>query len=390
MEDQIWAEAVVDRIREKYEKVVKRNKGKIPYTAENGRFDDLSSQNISWWTNGFYGGILWQLFHLTGVWEYREAAEELEDKLDAVLMSYQGMDHDSGFRFLPTAVADFKITGKEASKNRGLLAAANLAGRFNPKGNYIRAWNDENGANAGWAIIDCMMNLPLLYWASEITKDERFYHVAVRHADTAAKYFIREDGSARHIVEFDPKNGEFVQDFGGQGYGKGSSWTRGQAWALYGFTLSYLHTGNKDYLDTARRVAAYFISNIQESGLIPVDFCQPEDCGLEDSTAGAIAASGLLLLSQILSGQKIIAGEKKNPLQDTDMEKEAGWAKEAAVKMLKALDEKRCCFKADTDELVEKGTAAFHDKTHEFPIIYGDYYFIESILRLTGKELFIW
>lgn len=389
MEREAWAVSVAEKIKKKYPEIVRRNKGKIPYSAVNGTFDDLTNQSIGWWTNGFYGGMLWQLYHATGDQEYREAAQELEDKLDAVLMDYNSMDHDSGFRFLTTAVADFRITGKETSKNRGLLAAANLAGRFNPQGNFIRAWNDENGNNAGWAIIDCMMNLPLLYWASDITKDDRFYHVAVRHANTAMKYFIRENGSSRHIVEFDSKSGDFVQDFGGQGYEKGSSWTRGQAWALYGFTLSYLYTGDINYLDTARRVATYFISNIPDNGLIPVDFCQPADCTLEDSCASAIAASGLILLAQVLSGQKELAGGHKNPFTQTDSE-EAGKAENAAFKLLMALDENRCSWDSDRDELLEKCTAAFHDEKHEFPIIYGDYYFIEAIFRLTGEELFIW
>lgn len=389
MEREAWAESVAEKIKKKYPEIVRRNKGKIPYSAVNGTFDDLTNQSIGWWTNGFYGGMLWQLYHATGDQEYREAAQELEDKLDAVLMDYNSMDHDSGFRFLTTAVADFRITGKETSKNRGLLAAANLAGRFNPQGNFIRAWNDENGNNAGWAIIDCMMNLPLLYWASDITKDDRFYHVAVRHANTAMKYFIRENGSARHIVEFDSKSGDFVQDFGGQGYEKGSSWTRGQAWALYGFTLSYIYTGDINYLDTARRVATYFISNIPDNGLIPVDFCQPADCTLEDSCASAIAASGLILLAKVLSGQKELAGGHKNPFTQTASE-EAGKAENAAFKLLMALDENRCSWGSDRDELLEKCTAAFHDEKHEFPIIYGDYYFIEAIFRLTGEELFIW
>lgn len=375
MEQQLWASVISDKIKNKYPEIVKRNKGKIPYTAVNGRFDDQTDKGmgICWWTNGFYGGMLWQLYHADERQEYRKAAEEIEDKLDAVLMNYCGMDHDSGFRFLLTAVADYRITGKEASKNRGLLAAANLAGRFNVKGNFIRAWNDDgSGQNAGWAIIDCMMNLPLLYWASEVTKDPRFRHIAICHADTVLQYFIREDGSVRHIVEFDAEKGSFVQDFGGQGYEKGSSWTRGQAWALYGFTLSFLHTGDKRYLDAAKKISAYFISNIPDNGLIPVDFCQTEKCGWEDSAAGAIAASGFLLLSRQLS------------------EIEAGEIKGAAIKILKALDEKRCRWDADTDELLEKCTAAFHDKEHEFPIIYGDYYFIEAIFRLTGEEIFVW
>lgn len=383
MEKTAWARSIAEKIREKYPEVVKRNLGKVPYRAREGKFDDLSGKDICWWTNGFYGGMLWQLYRLTGDTLYKEEAENLEDKLDAVLLNYNGMDHDSGFRFLPTAVADFRITGKEESKNRGLLAAANLAGRFNPQGNFIRAWNDNGtGENEGWAIIDCMMNLPLLYWATKVTKDPRFYQIAVRHADTAMKYFIREDGSSRHIVEFDPATGAFVQDFGGQGYEKGSSWTRGQAWALYGFTLSYLHTRDQKYLDTAKNVASYFISNIPESGLIPVDFRQPKESVWEDSTAAAIAASGLLLLSQMLSGEDSDAEVKD--------EEAAKNAEDAALKMLTALAEKRCSFGTDIDELLEKCTAAYHDQDHEYPIIYGDYYFIEAILRLTGDELFIW
>lgn len=397
MEGQLWAREIAEKIKKKYPEIVKRNMGKVPYSAVNGCFDDQTGERICWWTNGFYGGMLWQLYHADRQQVYKDAAQELEDKLDAVLMNYGGMDHDSGFRFLLTAVANFRLTGNEASKNRGLLAAANLAGRFNPQGNFIRAWNDDgSGKNAGWAIIDCMMNLPLLYWASEVTKDARFYHVAVRHADTAMKHFIREDGSVRHIVEFDPENGEFVQDFGGQGYEKGSSWTRGQTWGLYGFTLSYVHTGNQKYLDAARKIATYFISHIPDSGLIPVDFRQPGDCILEDSTAGAIAASGLVLLSQVLSGQKELPGRYQNPFvkaEGADAElahKEADAARDAAIKLLKALDEERCSWGTDRDELLERCTAAFHDKEHEFPIIYGDYYFIEAIFRLTGEEIFLW
>lgn len=397
MEGQIWARSVSEKIKVKYPEIVKRNRGKIPYTAVDGCFDDQTDKNINWWTNGFYGGMLWQLYHADGQQVYREAAQELEDKLDAVLMDYDGMDHDSGFRFLMTAVADFRLTGKEASKNRGLLAAANLAGRFNPQGNFIRAWNDNgSGQNAGWAIIDCMMNLPLLYWASGVTGDARFYHIAVRHADTAMKHFIREDGSVRHIVEFDPRSGCFVQDFGGQGYGKGSAWTRGQTWALYGFTLSYIHTGDQAYLDAARKIAAYFIAHIPASGLIPVDFGQPKDCTLEDSTAGAIAASGLLLLSQVLSGQRELPGGHQNPFAEAAgadaslAGREAGIAKDAAIKLLIALDENRCSWGPERDELLERCTAAFHDKEHEFPIIYGDYYFIEAVFRLTGEEIFVW
>lgn len=367
-----WIADAADKIKTKMHTVAERSAHKVPYTTKNGVFDDRTD-DISWWTNGFWGGIMWQLYHATGDELYRAIAVELEEKLDRSLMDPQGMDHDSGFKWLPTAVAHYRETGEETACRRGWLAANDLAGRFNPAGNYIRAWNDWGGTcNAGIAIIDCMMNLPLLYWAYEKTRDPRYYHIAVRHADTVAKHFIREDGSVIHIGEFDPYTGEFLGSRGGQGYAHGSAWTRGQAWALYGFTLSYLHTRREKYLACAEKIAAYFIAHIPESGLIPVDFNQPEDCTWEDSTAAAIAACGLLELAKAIG-----AGERSRYSQ-------------AAAGMLHTLYEKRCSWSPECDAILEKCTAAYHDKEHEFTIIYGDYFFIEAIWKLTGQELFLW
>lgn len=107
---------------------------------------------------------------------------------------------------------------------------------------------------SGWAIIDCMMNIPLLYWANEQINDFRYMNVAKSHADIAMQHFIREDGSVRHIIEFNPRTGKYIKSWSGQGYEHGSSWTRGQAWAIYGFALSYKHTGDENYLDAAKKV----------------------------------------------------------------------------------------------------------------------------------------
>lgn len=370
-QDRQWAVEVSGKIKKKMEVVADRSRHKIPYRTYDGVFDDLSESNVCWWTNGFWGGMMWQLYHATKNPMYREIAEENERKLDANLMNYQGMDHDSGFKWLLTSVANYKETGSKESYNRARLAADNMAGRFNPAGRFIRAWNDWSkvSSNAGKAIIDCMMNLPLLYWAFEETGDHRYKHIATMHADTAMKYFIREDGSANHVVEFDTATGEFVKVHGGQGYCEGSSWTRGQAWAIYGFIFSYKHTGEKKYLECAKKVADYFIKNIPESGLVPVDFCQPSEPAWEDSTAAAIAACGMIQIAE---------------------EDEACKYLDTALKLLKVLDEKRCNWSLDTDNLLEKCTAAYHDKEHEFTIIYGDYYFIEAIWKLTGEELYMW
>lgn len=368
-----WLEGVYERICTKMLSTAGRNRHTLPYTAKDGVFNDLSQKDPCWWTNGFWSGILWQLYHATKNEMYREMAEEVEDKLDQCLMDHRGMDHDSGFRWLPTSVVNYRLTGNEKSYNRARLAADNMAGRYNPAGRFIRAWNDwGEEKKTGWAIIDCMMNLPLLYWAHEQTGDPRYLRIATDHADTAMKYFIRPDGSAKHIVEFNPETGEYIRSYGGQGYAHGSSWTRGQAWALYGFTLSYIHTKNPEYLACAKRVANYFLANIPDTGLIPVDFRQPEDCALEDSTAAAIASCGLLEISGCLEGR------------------ERSLYRDAAVTLLYTLDTKRCDWDEGRDSIVQKCTAAFHDAEHEFPIIYGDYYFIEAIWKLTGHEIFIW
>ena len=372
-----WTE-IADKIIRKEEKVAARNKGKIPYTAKDHVFDDRSDKkDICWWTNGFYGGMMWQLYNATGNELFKECAVKLEEQMDAAFLNYNGMDHDAGFRWLPTAVANYRLFAGEEAKNRGLLAAASLAGRFNLNGNFIRAWNDwgDDRDTTGWAIIDCMMNLPLLYWASKELGDPRFKEIAIAHANTAQDYFIREDGSVRHIVGFDPVTGEFDREYGGQGYGEGSSWTRGQTWALYGFTLSFIHTGDRNYLETAMKVADRFCDRIPEDGLIPVDFDQPKEPHYIDSTAAAIASCGLITLAKEL--EKIGEAGSDRYL-------------EAAEKMLSALDEKDCDYDPEHDELLTRCSASYHDKDHEFPIIYGDYYYIEAIWKLTDKELFIW
>lgn len=324
---------------------------------------------------------MWLMYHETGEKRYQEIAEFTEKALDPCFDDFYGLHHDVGFMWLTSAVADYRLTGREDGKRRGLHAASLLAGRFNPAGRFIRAWNDPAGKegkedegfdNRGWAIIDCLMNIPLLYWASDVTKDPRFRQIAMLHADRVMECFVRSDGSVRHIVEFDPFTGVMVKDYGGQGYGPGSSWTRGQAWGLYGFVISYIHTGKEEYLDTAKKIAHYFIANIPESGLIPVDFRQPKEPAWEDSTAAAIAASGLIEISRQ-------AGEYEKDLY-----------RNAAVKLLKALDKERCNWTEENDCILEKCTAAYHGREHEFNIIYGDYYFMEAVFKLKGNDVLLW
>ena len=135
--------------------------------------------------------------------------------------------------------ADYQLTKNQKSFERSLAAANTLAGRYNVRGGYIRAWNGNE--NEGSAIIDCMMNLPILYWASDTIGDDRYRYIAMNHADKTMANHVRPDGSVNHIIHYYPKTVKLEENIGGQGYCEGSSWSRGQAWGLYGFTLSYIH-----------------------------------------------------------------------------------------------------------------------------------------------------
>lgn len=379
-EDQAWVDSVYEKLVVKMKAEVERVGTSIPYMPRDGRYHDLDSMaGLSFWTNGFWPGMLWQMYNATGDEAYRTAAEGVEDRLKELVMSFEELDHDMGFLFLPSSVANYRMTGNKESRKTGLHVANLLAGRFNSAGNYIRAWNANpvlGGDNSGWMIIDCLMNIPLLYWASRELDDPRYYHIAVAHAKTAQKYIVRPDGSCNHIVVFNPETGEFVTNPGGQGFGQGSSWSRGQSWAVYGFTLSYKHTGDESFLTTAKQCAQYCISNMAVTDWLPlVDYRAPEEPVKYDTTAGMITAAGLLELANCV-------GEYEKRLYT-----------QAALRIMKACEAKFCNWNPDEDSIVDGGTFFYHDATGEnthMPIIYADYYFIEAILKLKSKELFIW
>lgn len=374
VEIQEWLDDMDQKIKSKMQYVSERSAYKIPYSTKNGTHDDRSSTDICWWTNGFWGGMLWLMYHETKNERYKEIANISEKLLDKALEDYYGLHHDVGFMWLLTSVANYRLTGNEDSKKRGLLTANLLAGRYNPVGEYIRAWNDSdrNPDTKGWAIIDCMMNIPLLYWATEETGDPRFKHIAMKHADTCMNAFVRPDGSVNHIVEFDYHEGGVVKTYGGQGYEEGSSWSRGQSWGIYGFMLSYIHTGKVEYLDTAKRIAHYFIANLQDNPIPNIDFRAPKEPVLKDATAGAIAACGLIEISRHVKPY-----EKDLYLS-------------AALRILKALDEKCCNWTQEEDSILQICSASYHEINHHYPIIYGDFFFMEAIYKLRENDILLW
>ncbi len=339
----------------------------MPYTTEKGQW---KKNSIGWWTNGFWPASMWQMFRMTGDELYREEALRAERMLDEALENFKDLSHDVGFMWLIHSGVRYRLEKNQDSYDRTLKAAYILASRFNPNG-FIRAWNGEG--REGWAIVDCMMNLPLLYWASEMTGDPRFRQIAMIHADTTMKHFVRSDGSCNHIVIFDPENGAFLDNPGGQGFATGSSWSRGQSWALYGFVLSFLHTGKTEYLDTAKRIAHYFIAQISDDWMPRCDFRQPQQPVIRDNVAGNVAACGLLELSRAVS------------------ELEGRFYFESAVKILRSQEKDAANWALDDPAIFTKCTSAYHDLPgRHITMNYGDYFFIEAVNKLSGDPLLFW
>ena len=367
--DKAWLDTMKDRIAVKMRYGVEKARQTpwIPYTTAEGQWKE---NDIGWWTNGFWPANMWQVYRMTGENLFREEALRAELMLDDALRNFKNLSHDVGFMWLIQSGVRYALEGNQDSYDRTLFAADMLAARFNPNG-FIRAWNGKG--REGWAIVDCMMNLPLLYWATEMTGDPRYRQIAMRHADTTIEQFVRPDGSCNHIVIFDAETGAFIDNPGGQGYVSGSSWSRGQSWALYGFVLSYLHTGEQRYLDTAKRVANYFISQITDDWMPRCDFRQPAEPALKDNVAGNVAACGLLELARALP------------------ELEGGFYFDAAVRILRAQEADAANWELDDPAIFTKCTSAWHDiPGRHITMTYGDYYFIEAINKLRGDPLLFW
>lgn len=387
--NQEWLDSVYEKLLVKMKAECERVGTNIPYTiSEDGKYHDITEgpYDIDFWTNGFWPGMLWQMYEATGDEAYKVTAVGVEKRLDVLLNDAEVVDHDVGFLFLLSSVANYRKTGEKESRRRSLLAACALAARYNLDGKFIRAWNGPResemakylggGDIRGWMIIDCMMNIPLLYWAAQELDDPRFYKIAINHARTAQEYIVRPDGSCNHIVAFDPDTGEYLTNPGGQGYKQGSSWSRGQSWAVYGFALSYRHTNDEAFLNTAKRCAHYCIANMAVSDWLPlVDYRQPAEPLKYDSTAAMITSCGLLEIANHVD------------------EEEARFYTEAAYRILRACDAKFGNWDPEQDSIMNGGTFVYHDPTGastEVPIIYADYYLIEAILRLKGKDAFLW
>ncbi|MBR4577184.1 MAG: glycoside hydrolase family 88 protein [Clostridia bacterium] len=342
--------------------------GIIPYQSAGGKWISSPYDGNSWWTGGFWPGLMWQLYTLTGDAFFQTEARRAQKLLTDEFRTFRRLNHDVGFMYLLSCGADAKLTGNEQAETDTLHAASLLMGRFNPAG-FIRAWNEPE--RTGFAIIDCMMNLTLLYRASRDTGDPRFRQVAEIHADTTRREFLRPDGSVSHIIEFDPESGKRVREHPGQGYALGTQWSRGQAWGLYGFALAFRHLQKPAYLEAAGKIARNFAAHIREDGLTDCDFCQPKEEKRIDNIAGAVAACGFQELAKLTG--------------------EAEW-KNCAERLVNAMLEHCADLGGDRCGILTHCTASYHDDGagQHTNITYGDYFLVEALMKLCGKDPELW
>ena len=346
-----------------------------PHVERDGKFDRT---NFWEWTSGFWPGLLWEAYRRSKNEKLLEIARGCGDKIHSMNESdFFHLHHDVGFMWHLSSVRDYEITGDKNAANRAVLAANLLAGRYNPAGKFIRAWGTapECSSTTGWAIIDCSMNLSLLYWASEYTGDMRYANIATNHADTVVEHFIRPDGSSRHICSFDQVTGEFLTAVGGQGNDPDSAWSRGNAWAIYGMALTYRHTGDVKYLDAAKRVAHYFIANLPDDYVCHWDFRVERNVDTpRDTSAAAIAACGFLEIARhVPECEKFVY-------------------RNAAEKVLTSLYKNYSNFDDENCQSILNGATGHCPANYNVNvgIIYGDYYFARAIGEISENVDYPW
>ena len=310
------------------------------------------------WTGGFWIGLLWYAYKISSDEKYKVEAYKWAKGLE---IRKNDRTYDLGFLFHPSFALGYGLTNDARLEGMALKVANTLSTLSHAKTGFIYNKVDER---SGRTAIDVMMNLRLLWWAYKETGDEKYYNVAYTHAKRTIEEFIRKDYSTIHVIDFDLETGEITRKITLQGYSDDSCWSRGQAWAIYGFTLAYKYTKDELLLETAEKLAKYFIKNLPEDCVPYWDFDDTEK-DVKDSSAGAIATSALLDLSK-LSGKEEF--------------------RQAAINILSSLCNNNLKG-AEEDGILAHG--CFHKPENEGvdeSLIWGDYYFMESLIKLKEEK----
>ncbi|HKB44973.1 MAG TPA: glycoside hydrolase family 88 protein [Chitinophagaceae bacterium] len=337
----------------------------MPRSYDAGKNKVITS-NTKWWCSGFYPGTLWMIYDATKDPELKKEAESRLDILEKEKTN-KGT-HDLGFMMFCSFGNAYSITHKPEYKDVIFAAASSLATRYRPSIQSIQSWDSSKNFKCP-VIIDNMMNLELLEWVTKNGGDARFDQIAVKHANTTLKNHFRADNSSYHVLDYDLKSGTVARKVTHQGYSDESAWARGQAWGLYGFTVMYRFTKDKNYLDQANKIAAFILHhpNLPADKIPYWDFNAP---GIpnepRDASAAAITASALLELAQYAKGK-----EKKEYISVAEI-------------IIQSLSSSNYRAAVGTNG----GFLLMHSTGHkpggseiDVPLSYADYYFIEALTR---------
>ena len=363
----IHADALIDRAVERLDRAMPDFIATWPAPSSvEGKYPAIG--NIEW-TNGFWAGMLWLAWQLRGQARHKEAAQaQIASFADRIAHRIAVDHHDLGFLYSLSCTAAWRIDADQLARQAALDAAALLLGRYDPVAKVIQAWGDMSDPDQrGWMIIDCNLNLPLLWWAASETGDRRYSEAANAHVAQAARYLVRPDNSTFHTFYMDTATG--APRFGSthQGFSDESCWARGQAWGIYGFALAFRHTGDAAFLGLAGRLADYMLDRLPADGICCWDLIFTGDDDERDSSAAAIAACGLLELAGAL------------PVTDPARAHYAA----AAVRMLTALDSGYLTPREGSNGILAHGVYHWPNRVGVNECcIWGDYFYLEALMRL--------
>lgn len=315
------------------------------------------------WVGGFWPGLLWLAWLYSGDDQFRTLAETSAAKLAP--RETDTSTHDVGFLFTPSWITGWRLTDDPKWRDGAIVAAGSLIQRYNPIGRFIRAWGAlGTPTDAGRTIMDTIMNLDLLCFATEQTGDSKYQDIAVAHARTQQHYFPRPDGSTPHVFDFNPATGAPIGPNTVQGYSPSSCWSRGQSWGIYGFTTMFRRTGERDFLDTAAKLADYALGALTPDHVPVWDYKAPQQpYDIKDASAGAAMACGLLDLA-------VATGQSRY--------------RQAGLDILAALC--RTCLTVHSTRADAVVARCTRDRPAEdgieISLPYADYYLFEGLLRL--------
>lgn len=321
------------------------------------------------WTGGFLAGMMWQ-FHLrTGDADWRGRAEHYSR-----LLAHRQHDrnvHDLGFIFLSTYLPWYELTGDEQLHQVLIQAGRTLAMRFQEKGQYLCSFVAPDSL-----FIDIMMNVPLIFYAANEADDDALRQVAIQHCRTTRERIVRADGSTAHEGWFDTNTGEFLRQSTHQGLADDSAWARGLAWSLYGYSKVYALSGMQEFLEVSERNADYWLKNLPDDGVpywdFDADLSQPPPRGAQkESSAGAIAASGLLDLARL-----------------TESPERAEAYRETALRMLDALVDPEYLAVNDPDWEGILKHGVYHTEKNlgvDESVMWGEYFFVEALTKVVRE-----